>query len=171
VLGPVVANEELGGAGAWATILAVGGIGAIAGGLVAFRIRPSRPLVACIVSAMPWSLQLIALALNAPVWLIAATAFVANAGLALHLTLWFTVFQREIPERAQSRVSSYDALGSFVLNPVGAAIAGPVAVLLGIEGALVLAAGAIVAADLAMLTFASVWAIRSDRYETAPEAA
>lgn len=171
VLGPAVANEELGGAGAWATILAVGGIGAIAGGLVAFRIRPSRPLVACIVSAMPWSLQLIALALHAPVWLIAATAFVANAGLALHLTLWFTVFQREIPERAQSRVSSYDALGSFVLNPVGAAIAGPVAVLLGIEGALVLAAGAIVAADLAMLTFASVWAIRSDRYETAPEAA
>ena len=30
-----------------------------------------------------------------------------------------------MPEHAQSRVSSYDALGSFVLTPLGLAIAGP----------------------------------------------
>jgi hypothetical protein len=33
--------------------------------------------------------------------------------------------QQEIPPAALSRVSSYDALGSFALAPVGTAVAGP----------------------------------------------
>ena len=53
-----------------------------------------------------------------------------------------TVFQQEVPEAARSRVSSYDALGSFVLIPLGSAIAGPVASVIGVHGTLV-AAGAI----------------------------
>ena len=43
----------------------------------------------------------------------------------MHLTLWFTV--QQLPERAQSRVGSYGALGSFVLLPVGTALVGPFA--------------------------------------------
>ena len=39
VLGPVVANDSLGGSGAWALIAAALGAGSIAGGLVALRIR------------------------------------------------------------------------------------------------------------------------------------
>ena len=50
----------------------------------------------------------------------------------MHLALWFTVFQREIPEQTQSRVSSYDALGSFVLMPIGMALVGPVSAAIGI---------------------------------------
>ena len=74
--------------------------------------------------------------------------------------LWFTVFQTQVPERTQSRVASYDALGSFVLLPLGAAIAGPVAAALGTSEALWLAAAAIIAGDLAMLAIPAVWAIR-----------
>ena len=40
VLGPVVAKAELGGAGAWATILTAGGVGSVLGGVIALRIRP-----------------------------------------------------------------------------------------------------------------------------------
>ena len=58
-------------------------------------------------------------------WLIAVAAFVGGLGIALHLTLWFTVFQQQVPEQAQSRVASYDTLGSFVLMPVGTALVGP----------------------------------------------
>jgi hypothetical protein len=61
VLGPAVAKERSGGAGAWAAILTVAGIGAIAGGVAAMRRRPGRPLVACILwplavcrSSRPW---------------------------------------------------------------------------------------------------------------------
>jgi MFS family permease len=166
VLGPVVADEELGGAGAWATIVSAGGFGALAGGLITFRYRPERPLVACILAPLPFVLQFVAMALGAPVAVIAAASFAANLGLAVHLTLWFTIFQREVPERAQSRVSSYDALGSFVLTPVGMVLAGPTAAAVGIDEALWLAAGAIVVCNLSMLLIPAVWAIR--RLEVAP---
>ena len=61
----------------------------------------------------------LALALGAPLWVLAAASFVGGPGLGVHLTLWFTVFQQQVPERAQSRVGSYDTLGSFVLVPLG----------------------------------------------------
>jgi hypothetical protein len=83
-------------------------------------------------------------------------------GIAIHLTLWFTIFQREIPERAQSRVSAYDALGSFVLTPLGTAIAGPIAAGIGTENAFWLAIGAILVLNATMLTIPSVWAIRRE---------
>ena len=66
--------------------------------------------------------------------MLAATSFVASAGIGVHLTLWFTVFQQQVPERAQSRVSSYDTLGSFVLVPLGLALVGPVVAVRGAGG-------------------------------------
>ncbi len=160
VLGPVVAKEELGGAGAWATILAVGGIGAVVGSVLALRLRPSRPLVICTLAAMPIGLELAALALAAPVWMISAAAFLAAGGIAVHLTLWFTVFQQQIPERAQSRVASYDTFGSFVLMPLGFALAGPIAHAVGASATLWGALAIDLACWLAILSLPSVWAIR-----------
>jgi MFS family permease len=160
VLGPLIAKQDLGGAGAWATIVAFFGVGSIAGGIGALRIRPSRPLVASILSASPFVPLLVGLAFTLPVWLMSAFSFVGGLGLALHLTLWFTVFQQNVPEHAQSRVSSYDALGSFVLIPVSFAIVGPVAAALGNEATLI---GAAIVNALClglMLLIPSVWAIR-----------
>jgi MFS family permease len=161
VLGPTIAEQRLGGAGAWAVILAAGGAGAILGGLWALRHRPARPLVACILWAMPAITQLVTLAIGAPTWVVVAASLAGGFGLANHLTLWFTTFQREVPEHAQSRVSSYDALGSFVLSPLGAAIAGPAAIALGTSGALWLAAATLLACDLTMLAIPAVWTIRA----------
>src|SRR4029079_18098832 len=45
VLGAVVARDELGGAGAWALILAASGIGELAGGIAALRLRPRWPVL------------------------------------------------------------------------------------------------------------------------------
>jgi hypothetical protein len=106
------------------------------------------------------SLQLVALALHAPTWVIAAASFFAGAAIAIHLALWYTIFQREVPERAQSRVSSYDALGSFVLTPLGLVSAGLIATGIGTSNALWLAAGAILALNTSMLLIPAVWAIR-----------
>ena len=116
VLGPAVAETRLGGAGAWSFIISAGGLGAVAGGLIALRYRPKRPLVACVLWPMGYVPQYLVLASGAPTAAVAAASFVGGLSLSIHLALWFTVFQREIPERAQSRVSSYDALGSFVLR-------------------------------------------------------
>jgi hypothetical protein len=161
VLGPAVAKNRLGGAGAWAAILTAGGLGAIAGGVAALHYRPVRPLVACVLWPLAILPEFAALAAGAPAWVIAATAFCGGFGLAIHVALWFTVFQREVPERAQSRVASYDAFGSFVLTPLGAAIAGPVASAIGTSAALWLAGAGILVCNTSMLLIPAVRAIRA----------
>jgi MFS family permease len=167
VLGPAIAEQRLGGAGAWAAILTAGGVGAVLGGLWAMRHDPGRPLVACILWPLLFVPQLAALAAGAPTWLVAACGLAAGFGLSVHVALWFTIFQREVPEHAQSRVASYDALGSFVLSPIGAAIAGPVALAIGNDGALWLAIAAIVVCNLTMLAMPAVWTIRRPRPDVA----
>ena len=160
VLGPAIAEEDLGGAGAWAIVLTVGGIGSIFGALLAIRVRPSRPLVVCTLAAAPIAGQLVALAVGAPVWVLAATSFIASVGLGVHLTLWFTVFQQQVPEHAQSRVSSYDTLGSFVLVPLGLGLVGPVSSAIGRHETLWLSLAIMLASWAAILALPSVWAIR-----------
>jgi MFS family permease len=159
VLGPTYAKQDLGGAGHWALILAVNGIGAVLGGVFALRYRPRLPLVACVIWPTLFSGQLAALALGASTWVLAAASFFAGAAIAIHLALWFTIFQREVPEHAQSRVSSYDALGSFVLTPLGFVAAGFVGGAIGLSGAAWLAASAILVLNSIMLLIPSVWKV------------
>ena len=159
VLGPTYAKEDLGGAGHWAVVLAVNGVGAVLGGVFALRYRPRLPLVACVIWPMLMCAQLAALALGAPTWALAAASFFAGAGMAIHLALWFTIFQREVPEHAQSRVSSYDALGSFVLTPLGLVAAGFVGGAIGLSSAAWLAAGSILVLNASMLLIPSVWRV------------
>ena len=132
VLGPYVAKEQLGGAGSWAVIVAATGVGAVVGGSLAFRLHPRRPLVAAVMISWPLPAQTAALALGFPTWAIADFSFAGGAGLAIHIALWFTVFQQHIPEHARSRVSSYDALFSLALVPVGYAVVGPLAEAIGV---------------------------------------
>ena len=150
VLGPLVAKHEYGGAGAWAAIVSASGFGAVLGGLIALRFSPRRPLLASCVATVPYGFQTLALGLGLPLWALVANSAFAGLCLALHLTLWFTVFQQQVPEAARSRVSSYDALGSFVLVPLGAALAGPVASVVGVHATLV-GAGAVTLACIAVV--------------------
>ena len=156
----MVAEADLGGAGPWSVVLASSGVGAIVGSVIAIRIRPTRPLVWCVLAAVPLSFQSIALALLAPVWVIATAAFIAGAGLSVHLTLWFTVFQQQVPAHAQSRVSAYDTLGSFVLMPLGFVIVGPLADAIGTSETLWCAVALMWVTWIGILALPSVWAIR-----------
>jgi MFS family permease len=159
VLGPVLAKRDYGGAGAWAAWVSATGIGAILGGVLALQVRPRRPLLASVLYAIPYGFQTLAFGLALPLPVLVAVGVLVGTALSLHLALWFTVFQREVPEQARSRVSSYDALGSFVLVPLGAAVAGPVAAVVGIHATLI-AAGAIDLVCIAIVAVQpSVWAI------------
>ena len=66
VLGPYLAKQDMGGAGAWAVVLTGEAIGALCGGLAAIRFRPSRPMLVCVLVFTLDSLQLILLAEGAP---------------------------------------------------------------------------------------------------------
>jgi MFS family permease len=161
VLGPVIAKRDLGGAPAWAAITTAFSIGALVGGLVALRIRPRKPLAASCAAAWPIILQPIGFGLGFPLWALIAISAVSGAGIAVHLALWFTVFQQHVPPEAVSRVSSYDAFGSFVLGPLGAALAGPVAAVIGIRETLLAAAAVIAVTEVIVFAQPSVHAIRA----------
>jgi len=141
VLGPLVADAHLGGARSWGLILAAQGVGAVLGGFVMIRFRPRRMLLVASLAVPADSVFFLALAVPLPVPVIAATAFLAGASVEVFSVNWATTMQQEIPPAMLSRLSSYDALGSFALAPVGTVVAGPLAGAYGTSA--VLAAGAI----------------------------
>jgi MFS family permease len=168
VLGPVVAKRELGGAPAWAALTAAFSVGALVGGLLAIKIRPKKPLAASCMAAWVFLLQPLGMGLGLPLGVLIAFSVVAGCGLAIHITLWFTVFQQNVPKESLSRVSSYDSFGSFVLLPLGAALAGPIAAVVGVQQTLIGAAIVIAITQVIVYAQPSVHAIRA-REEPAPE--
>jgi MFS family permease len=162
VLGPLIAKQSLGAVAAWATIVSAFGVGTIIGGLIALRIRPRRPLLASCLAAIPYGIPMLAIALELPVPILVGVSTIAGVGIAIHLALWFTVFQQQVPEAARSRVSSYDALGSFVLLPLGSAAAGPVASLIGTRETLIAASAICLVCIAIVIAQPSVWAIRAE---------
>jgi MFS family permease len=160
VLGPVVAKEELGGPGAWGTVLALQAAGAVVGGVLALRVAFGRPLVAALIFVLPAGLLLGALSVPLPLAAIAASAFAVGAGLSLSETFWATALQRNVPEHALSRISSFDWFGSVALNPVGYALVGPLAAAAGVPETLAAAAALNLTATVAALLVPSVRAVR-----------
>jgi MFS family permease len=171
VLTPVVADDELGGAGAYATILSAMGVGAILGGLVALRVEPRRPLATAFVLILFEVPVYLALAAAAPVALIASLAFVSAIAFNFANTLWNTVLQANIPAHALSRVSSYDWLGSLVFLPAGYMLAGPAAEAFGVSETLVFAAAWSVASTLLVLSLEPIRGVRRARPKSALEPA
>ncbi len=145
VLGPLVADAHLGGARSWGLILAAEGVGAVAGGFVMIRYRPRRMLLAASLSVPADCVFLLALAVPLSVPVIAAAAFLTGACAEVFGVNWATAMQQEIPPAMLSRLSSYDALGSFALAPVGTVVAGPLASSFG-TGPVLLAGAVLVAA-------------------------
>ncbi|TLU70919.1 MFS transporter [Lichenicoccus roseus] len=116
---------------AWGAILAADGVGGLAGALFAMRLRPKRPLVVALLGSLGLAGTPILLALHAPLPLLLAVSVISGAGVALFLSLFDTVIQRNVPETLLSRVSAYNWLGTIALSPLGFALAGPAAHLAG----------------------------------------
>src|SRR4051812_14978593 len=139
VVGPLVAERDLGGAGTWGLIIAASGAGGIAGGIAALRIDPRRPLLYATLCLSIFFLPLALLAASATAPLIAAGAIASEIGVVLGLSVWESTLQREIEPANLSRVSSYDWFGSLAFFPLGIALWGPIAPALGYTTALWLA--------------------------------
>ena len=151
VLGPAVADTELGGAKAWGAILTAQAAGLVVGGLLGLRYRPRRMLVAATLGILLFPGPLVALGFPLGLPEIAAAAFAAGVGNEIFGLLWNTTVQQEVPPDKLSRVYSYDALGSIGLIPIGYAIAGPLADAIGVRATLWGAAAIGVAVTLAVL--------------------
>jgi MFS family permease len=132
VLGPLIAKRYLGGAPAYGAILAAQGAGFIAGGLLSLRWRPARPLLVSTIALLPTAVEIACFAAIRNTAVIATAGFFAGIGLETFGVNWVTALQQHIPGNVLSRVSSYDALGSFVFIPLGLVIAGPLAARFGV---------------------------------------
>ena len=168
VLGPIVADRELGGATAWGFIVAAQSAGLIAGGVFTLHYRPQRILLVATLAIFLMAPPLLALSIPLQVWAIAAIAFVAGFGIEIFGVFWDLAMQEQIPPEQLSRVYSYDALGSFVFIPIGAAIAGPAAEAFGVRETLVGAAAVTVVATAVVLLIEDVRTLRRRPPQTAP---
>lgn len=163
VLGPVVAKAHWGGALAWSVIVTANAVGLIAGSFLALRLRPRLPLLVATLATLGFLPPFFLLAVHAAVWLMASSMLVNGLAVDVFEVLWMTALQVYVPGDKLSRVNSYDALGSFVLGPLGLLLVGPVAAAAGV-GRTLIAAGLLVAV-------ANVFALSSRSVRTLPATA
>jgi len=131
VLGPLVADEKLGGPKPWSVILATWAIGSVVGVLFAAKVRPRFPIRVAIIVQFPLFLWFFSLGNTTNVYLIAIFSFFVGISFDFFYVLWVTTLQQHIPKESLSKVMSYDVLGSLALAPIGIAVAGPIAELYG----------------------------------------
>lgn len=156
VLGPVVAQRDLGGAKDWGLIVATQSLGMVAGAILGLRFRPRRMLLAATLAVLLMPGVLLALGVPLALPIILCAAFAAGIGIETFGVLWDTAMQQQIPAEMLSRLYSYDMLGSLALVPVGYAAAGPIAELLGVRATLWSAAAVTVVATLPILLVGEV---------------
>jgi predicted MFS family arabinose efflux permease len=161
VYGPLVAKESLGGAAPWGAISACEAAGLLLGGVVLLRYRPRRPLFVGTAALVAGAIPLLFLASLRSTAAIGAAFLLAGLSLEVFNTTWTTTLQEHIPLEKLSRVSSYDALGSFVFIPLGLSIAGPVADAIGLTHALWLAAAVTSGSMLSALAVRDVRQLRA----------
>ncbi|MFD8570233.1 MFS transporter [Streptomyces sp. NPDC059639] len=125
VFGPLVARNELGGAGPWGFALGAFGAGTILGGLLMMRWKPKRLLFAATLSVFSLALPSAALAVPVPLSALVAVMFVSGIMMEVFGVSWITALHQEIPEEKLSRVSAYDWFGSVAMVPLATALAGP----------------------------------------------
>lgn len=136
VLGPVLAAEELDGARSWAIITAGFGVGCVVGDVLLLRWRPRFALRVASLMLIGASCQAAFIGSGIGVWAIAGLEALAGVCVTGTFTLWETSLQEHVPDRALSRVSSYDYLTSAGVIPLGNLLIGFVTVAIGLHHAL-----------------------------------
>jgi len=137
-------------------VLGAEALGAVAAGLLALRVRFRRPLLVGTNGTLLLVPELLLLAWSSSLAAISVSAAAAGAGMGLFGVLWETALQDLVAPDALSRVSSYDALGSFVLLPVGLALMGPLVGAVGVPSALVSGAVGVLVPTLGVLAIRDV---------------
>jgi predicted MFS family arabinose efflux permease len=161
VLGPYVADRQLGGAPAWSAIGIAYAVGGLAGGFVSARWRPARPMAAALLFFLLITPLPALLAGPAHLWLLTAAGVAAGMQLVVYNVLQTTAVQQHVPEPFVARAMSVVMLGSLVAAPLGMGLAGPAATVFGTRPVLVACAAITVLLTFAVLLVPSVWRLGS----------
>jgi transmembrane secretion effector len=140
LLGPILAQDYLGGARAWGIIVTALAIGSVGASLALIGRRPRRPLVVSVLGSFGYPMPCLLLALHAPLVPVAVAALAAGAGSAVAGTFWATTLQLDVPPGLQARATAFSMTGAFALGGSAYAVIGPVAAVLGAQPLLAFAA-------------------------------
>ncbi|MFF2353984.1 MFS transporter [Kitasatospora sp. NPDC058115] len=133
------------------------GAGTVAGGLLAIRWKPARPLAAGAVAMLAYPLYPLGIVLGWPLWLLAAAQIAVGTGTGIWSVMWATSVQTQVPGEVLNRVHAYEVAGSVGMYPLGSALAGPATHAFGTDHVLLLGAA------VALLTATALLATRPIR--------
>jgi MFS family permease len=140
VLGPVVVEDNFGGARDWGLVMTVAAIGGLVGGVVVLRYKPRRPLLAGYLIGFAGPLALLILAPPLPLPIVMAGAGLLFLEIVVFNALYMTMQQQHVPNEALARV---DALGwtvSLVGFPLAMFVVGPLSGWIGVQATLTVSA-------------------------------
>lgn len=156
VLGPLNFADPETGPRYWSFNLAGMTAGMMLGGLIVLKMKFKRPLkisMILIAVSVMWDF---ALAFDLPIFLTVLAALFSGLTIEFFMVTWNTSLQSHVPEESYSRVSAYDALGSYGIAPIGIVIAGPLAAQFGVNAILFATGTLTFIAACASLTVKSV---------------
>lgn len=173
VLGPFIATRhpDLLGERGWGLVLSAEAVGAVLMTVVLMRGQLRHPLRAGMLGVCLVVPALVMLGVAPSVWLLLPVAVAAGMGMEVFGTGWNVALMENVPQRALSRVASYDALGSFVAMPVGATVFGWLAAVADPRWLAVISGVAYLLISLAALAVPSVWRLGRRQPEPAERAA
>jgi MFS family permease len=154
-LGPAIADDTFGRAG-WGFVLAAQTLGMFICGALLLRVRIRRPLLAGMLGMLVYVPVMYVLAAEPAVLVLVAASLLGGIALEVFGLGWDLSMQQHVPPHLLSRVYAYDGLGSIVAIPVGQVVAGPLASLLGLHGAVVVLASVALVASAVPLAVPAV---------------
>jgi MFS family permease len=154
-LGPVIAKRTIGVDG-WGYLLSSEAVGLVTMTVVLLRLRLGHPLRAGMLGVALVAGPMLMLGAHPALVPLVALAFVSGCGIEVFSIGWQTALHENIPNDVLSRVSSYDALGSFVAMPVGQLAFGPLSRVVEARELMVVSGIVFVVIALATLSSSSV---------------
>ena len=163
VLGPVLFAGLPHGARLWGLVASATGVGGVVGGLLILRFRPLRPLVAFELAAALLTTPLVLLAFNTPVLPLAVGSAVFGAALAVLNVTVQTTIQERIPEEVLSRVNALFSVVAMSLGPLGFALCGPIAHVVGDRSWLAVGSCVVLLSAVALLASKTIRHLKNER--------
>jgi len=154
-LGPTIAEHTIGVDG-WGYVLSSEAVGLLVMTLVMLKLRLRHPMRAGMLGVALLGGPMLVLGIHPSLLTLLPLAFLGGCGVEVFGIGWQTALHEHIPNDVLSRVSSYDALGSFVAIPLGQLTFGPMARVFHPADIMVVSAVAYIAIALVTLASASV---------------
>ncbi|WP_051055910.1 MULTISPECIES: MFS transporter [Kitasatospora] len=132
-LAPVVVGDiaKRDGVVVYGVINSMLGAGTIIGGVLAIRLKPTRPLAAGACAVFLFAVQQFAFAAGLPWPLLGTAQLVSGIGISFWGVMWATSVQTQVPGEVLNRIHAYEVAGSVCMFPLGSALAGPAVELFG----------------------------------------